>query len=141
MFIMVVLTRNSSGSSERRAERLTQLINLRSKDMGKCNIQTPQHYIKKCEIVLNKIDGSVLHKYGITLSQSSKRLCRSNCKACPQINDSSSFSSTVTGRSFSLINHSGEDISCKLQNFIYLITCESCFCQYVGETCIPSTRD
>ena len=131
---MVVLTRNSSGSSERRAERLTQLDNRRSKDLGKCKIQTPEHYIKKCEVVLHKIDDSVLRQHGITVSQSNKRLCRSNCKACPQIISSSSFYSTVTGRSYSLINHSGEDINCKSQNFIYLITCESCFCQYVGET-------
>jgi hypothetical protein len=110
----------------------------------KCTVKIeklrPNHIIKKCKIVLEKIDLSTLHQQGVIVSDSSKRICRSNCKACPQLITSSTFVSTVTGRTYSLINHSGEEINCKLQNFIYLLTCKSCHCQYVGETCIPLNK-
>ena len=47
------------------------------------------------------------------------------------------FSSNVTGRTFSAVNVSLQEIHCKLQNFIYMLTCLCCNIQYVGETIIP----
>ena len=137
---MVAITRNSSGSSERRAGRLAKSGKHRSNNLINNKDQISKHCIKNCKVVLEKIDISTLHEKLVNVSTSSKRLCRSDCKACPQLITSSIFYSTVTGRSYSLINHSGEDINCKSQNFIYLITCRSCFCQYVGETCIPLNK-
>ena len=142
---MVSNTRKySSGSSERRDERLTQSVKYRAKNLMKCIVTIeklrPKQLIKKCKIVIEKIDLSTLHQQEVIVSESSKRMCRSNCKACPQIIASSTFYSTVTGRNYSVINHSDEQINCKIQNFVYLITCKSCNCQYVGETCIPLNK-
>ena len=61
----------------------------------------------------------------------------SNCKTCPDLLHSLDFSSNVTGRTFSAVNVSIQEIHCKLQNFIYLLTCLCCDIQYVGETIIP----
>ena len=61
----------------------------------------------------------------------------SNCKTCPDLLHSLDFSSNVTGRTFSAVNVSIQEIHCKLQNFIYLLTCLCCNIQYVGETIIP----
>ena len=61
----------------------------------------------------------------------------SNCKTCPDLLHSLDFSSNVTGRSFSAVNVSIQEIHCKLQNFIYMLTCLCCNIQYVGETIIP----
>ena len=131
---MVAITRNSSRSSERRDERLTKSVIYRSNNLIKDKPQISENCIKK------SINISTLHENLVNVSTSSKRLCRSDCKACPQLITSSIFHSSVTGRSYSLINHSGEDINCKSQNFIYLLTCTSCFCQYIGETCIPLNK-
>ena len=65
---MVSITRNSSGSSERRDERLAQSVKHRSKNLMKCTVKIeklrPNHIIKKCKIVLEKIDLSTLHQKG-----------------------------------------------------------------------------
>ena len=66
--------------------------------------------------------------------------CRSDCMTCPDLESSLEFSSNVTGRTYSAINISISKIHCKLQNFIYLLTCMCCNIQYVGETIIPMNQ-
>ena len=36
-----------------------------------------------------------------------------------------------------MINHSKENISCHTNNLDYLLTCNKCNIQYVGETALP----
>ena len=59
------------------------------------------------------------------------------CKVCPKLITSPIFKSNVTGKCFKSVNFSDSPITCKSQNFIYLLTCEHCNIQYVGETTIP----
>ena len=54
----------------------------------------------------------------------------STCRYCCRINTSGKIRSTTTGRLYrSMIK-----VTCQTQNIIYLITCETCKTQYVGQT-------
>ena len=64
--------------------------------------------------------------------------CKSNrCLTCPKLSTSKTFQSNVTHKTFEVINHSKENITCHSQNLIYLLSCRNCNFQYVGETTIP----
>ena len=63
------------------------------------------------------------------------------CNFCDVFDTSSTFTSSVTHRSYSVLNFQQPTdsvpcpkITCRSVNVIYLITCLSCFLQYVGET-------
>ena len=65
------------------------------------------------------------------------RKCRKDCKTCPNLINEKYFISSVTGRQYQTINPANENIHCKIQNYVYLLTCKSCYVQYVGESVIP----
>ena len=117
------------------------LVNHRSGNLGKCIVRVeklrPQQLIKNFKIIVHKIDISTILDQQEEIVSNRLRKCRSSCKTCPDLVTSNSFYSSVTGRSHSVINHSGEQITCKTQNVVYLLTCKSCHYQYVGESCIP----
>ena len=56
------------------------------------------------------------------------------CKTCPRLSTDKVFYSTITGKTHIIANPLKVNISCKASNLIYLLTCESCGLQYVGET-------
>ena len=56
------------------------------------------------------------------------------CKTCPQLSTSSTVTSYVTKREYHCINHVNAKASCSSQNLIYLLSCQKCGIQYVGET-------
>ena len=67
--------------------------------------------------------------------------CRNaRCKTCPKFNTSLKFQSTVSGKTYNVVNHSNENINCHSQNLIYLLTCEGCHLQHVGETTQPLNK-
>ena len=67
--------------------------------------------------------------------------CSSNrCMTCPKLVFSKQFTSNVTHKTYDIINHTSENLSCHSQNLVYLLTCSSCNLQYVGETTIPLHR-
>ena len=53
------------------------------------------------------------------------------CLTCPILNTSHFYRSTITNRVYHI---NFQNISCKSKNLIYLLTCNSCHAQYVGET-------
>lgn len=55
------------------------------------------------------------------------------CLTCKQFVPSNTFSSSIFNSNSFIFCHGGE-FSCKLSNIIYLITCNKCSKQYVGET-------
>ena len=55
-----------------------------------------------------------------------------NCRCCKSLNSDNFFSSSTTGTRF-VFNHEGW-FSCKSSHIIYLITCEKCDSQYVGQS-------
>ena len=59
------------------------------------------------------------------------------CLTCPKLSTSKSFQSNITHQTFDVINHSSENLNCHSQNLIYLLSCNRCNIQYVGETTIP----
>ena len=59
------------------------------------------------------------------------------CKTCPTFVKSDRFRSNVTNHEYSVINHTGEVLTCHTSNIIYLLTCLGCGIQYVGETIWP----
>ena len=64
-------------------------------------------------------------------------LCRSKrCLTCPKLIQSKYFKSNITNRKYEIINHTNEIITCKTKNIVYLLSCECCNMQYVGETTI-----
>ena len=48
-----------------------------------------------------------------------------------------SIVSNITNKTYSFVNHTGENINCHTQNIVYLLTCNECNIQYVGETIQP----
>ena len=64
------------------------------------------------------------------------RNCRADCMSCPVLNRGKEVESYITGRKYSILDIDPKLISCKLQNYIYLLTCSSCSVQYVGESVI-----
>ena len=56
---------------------------------------------------------------------------------CPSFNISKTFKSNVTNKTYNVVNHTGEDLTCHSQNIIYLLICTTCGIQYVGETAYP----
>lgn len=63
--------------------------------------------------------------------------CRSDCMTCPSLVHNQVVKSQTTGRTYHVVDVDPTRINCKLQNYIYLLTCLSCHVQYVGESCIP----
>ena len=59
------------------------------------------------------------------------------CLTCPKFNTNKKFTSNVTHYNCQFINHSQENLNCHSQNLIYLLSCNNCNIQYVGETAIP----
>ena len=58
------------------------------------------------------------------------KLHSKNCKLCHVLQQTDSFSSTVTNRTYKI----KQKITCKSKGVIYLVTCLDCNKQYVGET-------
>ena len=65
------------------------------------------------------------------------RKCRADCLSCPALNRSKKFISNISGRVHSTIDVNQSSKLCKFQNFIYLLSCNSCNIQYVGESISP----
>ena len=65
------------------------------------------------------------------------RKCRSDCMTCPSFTGRSKITSFVTGRTYSIRDIQPSQIHCKLQNYIYMLSCSSCGVQYVGESIVP----
>ena len=75
---------------------------------------------------------------GSSLESFAFRKCSDRrCKTCPQFHTDKIFQSNVTNKTFNVLNSSNEDLTCHSQNIIYLLTCNSCSIQYVGETAYP----
>ena len=52
------------------------------------------------------------------------------CKTCPLIKHTNTFTSNTTGRRYTIRNQ----FTCKTKNIVYMISCNKCNKQYVGET-------
>ena len=66
------------------------------------------------------------------------RICRADCLTCPALIRDLEFTSNITGRKYYAIDIKNiSEINCKLQNYIYLLTCTGCGIQYVGESITP----
>ena len=52
------------------------------------------------------------------------------CETCPRLNESKTFTSTFSGRTYKIWNR----FTCKSAFIVYLITCKRCTAQYVGMT-------
>ena len=64
--------------------------------------------------------------------------CRAKrCLTCATLVTDKVYTSNVTNRSYPVINHSNENLNCKSQNLVYLISCIGCGIQYIGETTTP----
>ena len=59
------------------------------------------------------------------------------CFTCNDFVTSKIYYSNHSNKAYNVINHTGEDLDCKSTNLVYLLTCESCGIQYVGETSQP----
>ena len=64
------------------------------------------------------------------------RTCRSDCLSCPALNKNPQVNSFQTGRLY-MSDVRPSEIHCKMQNYIYLLSCVSCGVQYVGESITP----
>ena len=100
---------------------------------------TPRRVLRAGVRSRNKVNGG---NHSTSLAEGSmisarSRNCRSDCLTCPDLIINDKISSSVTSRVYEPINNTEKSITCKLQNYVYLLTCKSCFVQYVGESAIP----
>jgi hypothetical protein len=68
------------------------------------------------------------------------RICKStrNCKSCNNLIPTDLISSTVTHRTYNIKNNDPPNYcDCSSSNLIYLLTCNNCCLQYVGQTVQP----
>ena len=63
-----------------------------------------------------------------------EKCTNSRCKTCPSLKTTASVTSNISHRTYFCINNEDINVSCKSQNLIYLLTCNKCKQQYVGET-------
>ena len=57
------------------------------------------------------------------------------CKLCPQFYASTTFTSSATKKTYKVKNfNKKKKLTCNTNNLVYLVTCDNCSCQYVGET-------
>ena len=68
------------------------------------------------------------------------RSCRSDCMCCPDLIRNLELVSSTTGRKYTVVDIDPLKTTCKLQNYIYLLTCLCCGVQYVGESIIPVNK-
>ena len=68
------------------------------------------------------------------------RKCRSDCLTCPSLVRSLSIKSNETGRIYHAIDVDLKNVHCKMQNYVYLLTCLSCSVQYVGESVVSLNK-
>ena len=59
------------------------------------------------------------------------------CKTCPILNVSPYFHSTNTNQKYYTYSADSNNLSCHSTNVIYLLTCNTCKIQYIGETMQP----
>ena len=100
---------------------------------------TPRRKLRAGVRTSNKANGGGLSTSmaeGSTIPAQSHS-CRSDCKTCPDLVLDGQIKSSVTSRIYQPINDTNKRINCKLQNYVYLLTCKSCFVQYVGESVTP----
>ena len=65
------------------------------------------------------------------------RTCRSVCLSCPDLIRKKTFNSFTTGKTYNALDIEPHQIHCKLQNYIYLLSCQNCGLQYVWESIRP----
>ena len=68
--------------------------------------------------------------YPLERTVGSEKCGKSRCEVCLSIQETDTFTSTITGESYK-INHK---LNCDNNCLIYLLTCKCCGKQYVGET-------
>ena len=56
------------------------------------------------------------------------------CATCDYFNTDPRITSSITGKTETIINNRDCILNCKSENLVYLIECSSCHIQYVGET-------
>ena len=56
---------------------------------------------------------------------------------CPVLNRTHVITSYSTGRVYSKLDIDPTHLHCKMQNYIYALTCVCCGVQYVGESIVP----
>ena len=59
---------------------------------------------------------------------------KKSCLTCCENEFKPIFESTVTGKKYSVVNHTPHPLTCSSSNVIYLVSCSRCGIQYVGET-------
>ncbi len=79
----------------------------------------------KLQCVLTHVFG---HMRRIVTPLISTKVCNNNFRYCPKLDHSGLLHSTTTGWTFII----PFQITCKLNNLVYLITCNTCKSQYVG---------
>ena len=96
-----------------------------------------------CTMMTNNTNNSGIHNpaqtpLADTTTQVNQGFCsHARCATCPAINRTNTFISSVTGREYTTIGADNTKKICKIQNYIYLLTCNGCNAQYVGESIIP----
>ena len=109
----------------RRAQSQTSSISRQSSSEGgvNCSIQT--------------VGGGLATTLAVGSEPLGSRHCRSDCMTCPSLTRNPFVTCFVTGRIYSIRDIQPSQLHCKLQNYVYLLTCLSCGVQYVGESIVP----
>ena len=96
-----------------------------------------RHNRQKKEMVVTRTRKQVHPESGPKPSPTGKiasvvKCSRVNCATCPVFHPSKYFKSSLTNRKYQVVGNC--NLSCSTNNLVYLITCNKCDNQYVGET-------
>lgn len=110
---------------------------VKNREKKKCD---SSNVVKQCKVVLEDINKGLFHRNLDQLGDGkAKRIFKCNSKRCelnPYFTPRNKAISTCTERIYDCVTPAGTMyLNCHSTNLVYLLTCETCGMQYVGETC------
>ena len=134
-----MLTRSQKASTRQTLELVASSGANPPRSVSACSSQLPQQ--SSVEGGVSNVQKEVVGRLTLLAAGNERpgtsHKCRQGCMTCPQLIKQTYFYSNATGRRHSVIGFKPSSVHCKMQNYIYLLSCRSCNVQYVGESIRP----
>ena len=131
-----VILKNDIAKTDQVASGTCEICGKKCKGERGLKIHKKKSHFRKT-VLLNEIQNTIEFT-PVSDNQENQGFCTdSRCETCPKIVRKNNFFSSVTGREYHCIGIDNIKKICKKQNYIYLLTCNGCGIQYVGESILP----
>ena len=142
---------NSKAPDEQLGNGVRTMVTRSGKIIGNASLQNPNNNLNvdcnvnvpSVNLLQNKSIRYELRNLGDGSTINAKKCCKTRCSEfCPRFLPACRVFSTITGRYIDCKNEDlTREINCNSVNVIYVITCSTCYLQYVGQTaCVINHR-